>query len=132
MKEIKRATRKLLFELGVPVSSKGFTYAVDILCDSVVNQKPIIYKDKVYDRWAVIFEDTSYNVERALRYIKDECLNQYNELFRVERVLRYIKDECLNQYNELFRSIFGSVTSIGTYDFLEMLRFYLMDEVNFS
>lgn len=111
MKEIKRATRKLLFELGVPVSSKGFTYAVDILCDSVVNQKPIIYKDKVYDRWAVIFEDTSYNVERALRYIKDECLNQYNELFR---------------------SIFGNVTSIGTYDFLEMLRFYLMDDVNFS
>lgn len=108
MKEIKRATRKLLFELGVPASSKGFTYAVDILCDSVVNQKPIIYKDKVYDRWAVIFEDTSYNVER---------------------VLRYIKDECLNQYNELFRSIFGNVISIGTYDFLEMLRFYLMDEM---
>ncbi len=140
MKEIKRATRKLLFELGVPASSKGFTYAVDILCDSVVNQKPIIYKDKVYDRWAVIFEDTSYNVERVNQkpiIYKDKVYDRWAVIFEdtsynVERALRYIKDECLNQYNELFRSIFGNTTNIGTYDFLEMLRFYLIDEVDFS
>ena len=35
MKEIKRAARKLLFELGAPVNSKGFGYAVEILCDEL-------------------------------------------------------------------------------------------------
>ena len=94
MKEIKRAARKLLFELGAPVNSKGFGYAVEILCDGVANQTPIVYRDKVYANWAVVF-----------------------------------KDECLNQYNEKFRSIFGNATIIGTYDFLEMLRFYLIDEM---
>ncbi len=108
MKELKRAARKLLFELGAPVNSKGFGYAVEILCDGVANQKPIIFRDKVYDRWAILFKDSSYSVERALRYVKNECLNQCNEEFR---------------------SIFGRVTEIGTYDFLEMLRFYLMDEM---
>lgn len=44
MKEIKRAARKLLFELGAPVNSKGFGYAVEILCDGVVNQTPIVYR----------------------------------------------------------------------------------------
>ncbi len=108
MKEIKRMARKLLFELGAPVNSKGFGYAVEILCDGVVNQTPIVYRDKVYERWAVVLKDTPSNVGRALRYVKDECLNQYNEKFR---------------------SIFGNTTIIGTYDFLEMLRFYLMDEL---
>ena len=108
MKEIKRATRKSLFELGAPVNSKGFGYAVEILCDGVVNQTPIVYRDKVYANWAVVFKDGANNVERALRYVKDECLNQYNEKFR---------------------SIFGNATIIGTYDFLEMLRFYLIDEM---
>lgn len=65
MKEIKRATRKLLFELGVPVSSKGFTYAVDTVCDSVGNQKTRVDKDKVYEGWAEIFEDSPDNIERA-------------------------------------------------------------------
>ncbi|MFQ6896461.1 MAG: sporulation initiation factor Spo0A C-terminal domain-containing protein [Turicibacter sp.] len=108
MKELKGAARRLLFELGAPVSTKGFTYAVDILCDGVVNQKPIAYKEKIYDRWAEKFGETPYNLER---------------------ILRYLKDECLDQYNERFRSIFGNATSVGTYDFLEMLRFCLMDEL---
>lgn len=108
MKELRRAVRKLLFELGMPVSSKGYVYAVEILCDSVINQKPIVQRDKVYDRWAKKYQDTPSNVARALMYAKDECLNGYNEKFR---------------------SIFGNTTSIGTYDFLEMLRFCLMDEL---
>ncbi|MDE5978195.1 MAG: hypothetical protein K2G70_07030 [Turicibacter sp.] len=111
MKELKRAARRLLFELGAPVNTKGFVYAVEILCESVVNRKPIVYGDKVYDRWAVILEDTSSNVARTLKYVKDECLNQYNEKFR---------------------SIFGNTTTLGTYDFLEMLRFYLIDETEES
>mgnify|MGYP002770070069 CR=1 FL=1 len=108
MKEIKRMARKLLFGLGAPAGSKGFSYMVEILCDGVVNDKPIVSGSKICAHWACVFGDTCAATERSLRYVKDECLNQYNEKFR---------------------SIFGNTTIIGTYDFLEMLRFYLMDEM---
>lgn len=109
MKEIKRATRKLLFELGAPASSKGFSYTVEILCDGVINNKPIVSGSKIYAHWACVFGDTCVTTERSLRYVKDECL---------------MSD------NEKFRSIFGHIEEgLGLYDFLEMLRFHLMDEM---
>lgn len=109
MKEIKRMARKLLFELGAPVNSKGFGYAVEILCDGVVNDKPIVSGSKIYVHWACVFGDTCAATERSLRYVKNECL---------------MAD------NEKFRSIFGHIEGdLGLYDFLEMLRFYLMDEM---
>lgn len=109
MKELKRATRKLLFELGAPASSKGFSYTVEILCDGVINNKPIVSGSKIYAHWACVFGDTCVATERSLRYVKDECL---------------MSD------NEKFRSIFGHIEEgLGLYDFLEMLRFHLMDEM---
>ena len=88
MKELKGAARRLLFELGAPVSTKGFTYAVDILCDGVVNQKPIAYKEKIYDRWAEKFGETPYNLERILRYLKDDMRQYYKLKLSNESQLR--------------------------------------------
>lgn len=108
-KKLKQAARKLLFELGAPVSSKGFNYAVEILCDGVANNKMIVSGSEVYANWGPVFGDTPTRTERALRFVKDECL---------------MAD------NEMFRSIFGHIEEgLGLYDFLEMLRFYLMDEM---
>ncbi len=109
MKELKQATRKLLFELGAPISSKGFGYAVEILCDGVKTDTPIVSGRKMYAHWAPVFGDTSVRTERALRFVKDECWTENNPKFR---------------------SIFGHEDrKLGVYDFLEMLRFYLMDEM---
>ena len=109
MKEIKRMARKLLFGLGAPAGSKGFSYMVEILCDGVVNDKPIVSGSKICAHWTCVFGDTCAATERSLRYVKDECL---------------MAD------NEMFRSIFGHIEEgLGLYDFLEMLRFYLMDEM---
>ena len=39
MKDLKKAARKLLLELGAPVSSKGFNYTVEVLADAIANEK---------------------------------------------------------------------------------------------
>lgn len=111
-KKLKQAARKLLFELGTPVSSKGFNYAVEILCDGVANNKMIVSGSKVYANWGPVFGDTPTRTERALRFVKEECLLENNHKFQ---------------------SIFGNVAAkdkFSVYEFLEMLRLHLLDEMD--
>lgn len=108
MKELKKAARKLLLELGAPIGSKGFTYSVEILVDSVANEKPIINGSKIANQWGLKFGDSATAVDRSLRLVKETCLSKKTDKFK---------------------EIFGSVESLKLYEFLEMLRYQLEDEV---
>ena len=109
MKNLKQTIRRTLFEIGAQPTSKGYGYAVEILCDCIIDETPIVNGCKLYSNWAPKFKDTASGVERALRYLKDKC---------------HLED------NRKFRSIFGHLEKdLGIYDFLEMLRFYITDEM---
>ena len=109
MKDLKPTIRRTLLEIGAQPSSKGYGYAVEILYDGVINDNPIVNGCKLYHCWAPTFKDTASRVERSLRYLKEQC---------------HLND------NRKFRSIFGHLEDdLAMYDFLEMLRFYIADQM---
>ena len=79
---IKKAARKLLLELGAPIGSKGFTYSVEILVDSVANEKPIINGSKIANQWGLKFGDSATAVDRSLRLVKETCLSKKTDKFK--------------------------------------------------
>ena len=108
MKDLKKAARKLLLELGAPVSSKGFNYTVEVLADAIVNEKPIVNGSKLTQEWGDKFGERAGLIDRNLRYVKDVCIEKRTEKF-----------------NE----IFGNAAGIKLYEFLGILRYRLEDEV---
>lgn len=108
MKDLKKAARKLLLELGAPVSSKGFNYTVEVLVDAIANEKPIVNGSKLTQEWGAKFGERAGLIDRNLRYVKDVCIEKQTEKF-----------------NE----IFGNADGIKLYEFLGILRYRLEDEV---
>lgn len=109
--DLKCSIRKILLELGAPVSSKGFNYTVEILCDAIVSKKAIVSGSKMCAHWAQDFEDKPTRIERSLRFVKNECLKKKSSRFL-----------------EVFSDVLFE-DRLGLYDFLEVLRFYIEDNL---
>ena len=112
-REIKRAIRNLLRELGASMSAKGFNYTVEVICAGVINDTPIVKGSKLRAHWAPVFGDTYARTERALRFVKDTCVLKSGNTPKFTEVFGIMSDDC----------------KLHLYDFLESIRIYISEEM---
>ncbi len=125
-RKVKKEIRALLKELGASVATKGFNYAIEVICDGVINDTPIIKGSKlcanwapilgdsyVNAHWAPVFGDTYARTERALRFVKDTCVLKSGNTPKFTEVFGISSDDC----------------KLHLYDFLESIRIYISEEM---
>lgn len=112
-RKVKKEIRAVLKELGASVATKGFNYAIEVICDGVINDTPIIKGSKLCANWAPILGDSYVKTERSLRSVKDTCL---------------LKSGNTPKFIEIF-GVMSEDYKLHLYDFLESIRIYISERM---
>lgn len=70
-----------LLDLGISANLRGFTYLEDSVYNIINKKENIINIKNLYDKLAIKYNTTSYNVERDIRYAIDK--GEKNEDYEV-------------------------------------------------